>query len=135
MAEPTSNDSSGQAQPGSPLVITIGQVTVNLLAQQVTRDGLPVHLPALEFDLLAYLARHAGRAVPYDELWGEVWHCQPPNHWSNDAIKSCVKRLREAIEPDPHNPRYVLAVRNYGYMMPTHVDTTSPALNESSENV
>jgi two-component system KDP operon response regulator KdpE len=131
MAEPTSNDSSDQAQPGSPLVINIGQVTVNLLARQVTRDGLPVHLPALEFDLLAYLARQAGRAVPYAELWREVWHCQPTGR-SNDAIKSCVKRLREAIEPDPHNPRYVLAVRNYGYMMPTDVDTP-PSNNPASK--
>lgn len=132
MAETTSYDR--QAQSGSPLVITIGQITISLLARQVSRDGQPVHVPSLEFDFLAYLARHAGRAVPYAELWREVWHCQPPDR-SNDAIKSCIKRLREAIEPDPHNPRYVLAVRNYGYMMPTHVDTTSLPSNDSSENV
>ena len=134
MVEPMSNDSSSRNQPGSTHVITIGALTVDPLARRVYLDHKPVHLSALEFDLLAYAARHAGRAVPYAELWREVWHCQPTG-WSNDAIKSCVKRLREAIEPDPHNPRYVLAVRNYGYMMPTDLDTAPSASNNPASKV
>jgi DNA-binding response OmpR family regulator len=45
----------------------------------------------------------------------------PPGE-NHDALKGCVHRLRGAIEPDPARPRYVLAVRGYGYMMPARVD-------------
>lgn len=118
----------------SPHLITIGPLSIDLLARCANLNGCPVHLSPLEFDLLAYLARHAGRAVPLDELWQEVWHCCPAGG-TTDQIKGCVKRLRQKIELDPEHPRYVLAARGYGYMMPTSVETEDPALNEPSSKL
>jgi DNA-binding response OmpR family regulator len=70
-----------------------------LLARHAELNGRLVHLSPHEFNLLAYLARHASRAIPFDELWREVWHCDPSGGTA-DQIKSCVKRVRQKIEPD-----------------------------------
>jgi two-component system KDP operon response regulator KdpE len=111
---------SNSAQ-ASPHLITIGRLSIDLLACCANLNGCPVHLSPHEFDLLAYLAHHAGRVVPLDELWQEVWHCCPAGGTA-DQIKSCVKRLRQRIEPDPKRPCYVLAVRGYGYMIPASIE-------------
>ena len=58
-------------------LITVGRLSIDLLARRAELNGRLVHLSPHEFDLLAYLARHAGRAIPHDELWREVWHCDP----------------------------------------------------------
>ena len=105
----------------SPHLITIGPLSIDLLARCANSNGCPVHLSPLEFDLLAYLARHAGRAIPFDELWREVWHYHSTGGTA-DQIKGCVKRVRQKIGPDPKHPRYILAVRGYGYMMPAPIE-------------
>jgi DNA-binding response OmpR family regulator len=115
----------------SPHLITIGPLSIDLLARCANLNGCPVHLSPLEFDLLAYLARHAGRAISFDELWREVWDCHPTGG-TPDQIKGCVKRLRQNIEPNPKCPRYVLAVRGYGYVMPTSVEEKSRASSDAS---
>jgi len=94
----------------SPHLITIGHLSIDLLARCANLNGCLVHLSPLEFDLLAYLTRHAGRAIPFDELWREVWHYHSTGGTA-DQIKGCVKRVRQKIEPDPKHPRYILAVR------------------------
>ena len=119
-----------------PHLITIGPLSIDLLARCAKLNSHPVHFTPLEFDLLAYLARHAGRAISFDELWREVWDCHPTGG-TPDQIKSCVKRLRQNIEPNPKCPRYVLAVRGYGYMMPAPApaENTAPnGLSLTSEN-
>jgi DNA-binding response OmpR family regulator len=91
------------------------ELHLDLQAQRCTRAGQPILLGPLEFALLFYLAQHIGAPVPYVTLLHEVWQCEQGG--TLNQLKSCVKRLRHAIEPDPHRPRYVLNVRGYGYVL------------------
>jgi two-component system KDP operon response regulator KdpE len=118
MLNPQSSDSTNQ-----PLdALTIGRLTVDVYARRVWRDGLLIRLSPHEFDLLLCLAHRAGSVVTYDELWRAVWHCCQHTGGTLDQIKSCVKRLRQAIEPEPERPRYILNAQKHGYMMPARVD-------------
>ncbi len=116
------SQSTKSLNPQPSHLITIGHLTIDLLARRAILDNQPIHLALREFEFLAYLARHAGRAVSFEELWREVWRCQSLIDENNDSIKGCVRRLREEIEPDSACPRYVITSRGYGYMMPAQVD-------------
>lgn len=99
---------------GEPETVQVGDLLLDLQAGRVVRGDEEVCLTRLEFDLLAYLVRSAGRVVGYDELLREVWGYDY-TAGSQETIKSCVKRLRWKIEPDPAQPRYLVTVRGVGY--------------------
>ncbi|MCR4405769.1 MAG: response regulator transcription factor [Anaerolineae bacterium] len=105
-----------------PEAVRVGDLLVDLRARQVMRGDEEVCLTRLEFDLLAYLVRNAGRVVGYDELLREVWGYDY-TAGGQETIKSCVKRLRRKIEPDPAQPRYLVTVRGVGYRwaIPRHL--------------
>ncbi len=91
-----------------------GALVVSPVARQVRRWREEIELTRLEFDLLLYLVENAGRVVGYDELLTHVWNCDYAEG-SRETVKSCVKRLRHKIEPDPAQPRYLVTVRGVGY--------------------
>jgi two-component system phosphate regulon response regulator PhoB len=94
-------------------------------SREVTVDGRPVALSRREFDLLAYLAGHAGQAIPRDRLLRDVW--QSSDAWQDTAtVTEHIRRVRLKIEPDPGKPRWIQGVRNVGYRLepgsgPEHV--------------
>jgi DNA-binding response OmpR family regulator len=79
-------------------------------------DGVRCELSEREGDLLAYLARHAGRAVSRDELLARVWGLNPAGITTR-TIDMHVARLREKLRDDPERPRVVVTVRGQGYML------------------
>jgi len=104
---------SENAAARPPQQLTIGDITLDREGRQVFRRGQPVELSRREFDLLQTLMEHAGRALTRQELldlvWGEAWVGNPRTldvhmHW-----------LREKLEDDPINPRYMETVYGYGY--------------------
>jgi DNA-binding response OmpR family regulator len=85
-------------------------------SREVTVDGRPVALSRREFDLLAYLAGHAGQAIPRDRLLRDVW--QSSDAWQDTAtVTEHIRRVRLKIEPDPGKPRWIQGVRNVGYRL------------------
>jgi DNA-binding response OmpR family regulator len=84
-------------------------------ARTVTVAGRDVPLTRTEFDLLAYLAQHAGRVVARDELVQAVWGYVTEGE--SRLLDSHVRHLRAKIEPEPHVPRYLLTVRDIGYTL------------------
>ncbi|MCD6552906.1 MAG: response regulator transcription factor [Anaerolineae bacterium] len=94
--------------------VQVGDLLLDPRARRVVCGDEEVCLTHLEFDLLAYLVRNAGRVVGYDELLREVWGYDY-TAGGQETIKSCVKRLRRKIEPDPEQPRYLVTVRGVGY--------------------
>jgi DNA-binding response OmpR family regulator len=74
-------------------------------------------LTPLEFEVLSYLLRHQGRAVPALELLREVWRCRPQTGGTFAQVKNCVQRIRQKIEPDAKSPQYLLTVRGVGYSL------------------
>lgn len=83
-------------------------------------DGVQVALTSVEFDLLAALCRHPGQVLSRDQLI-ELTHngLASPIQRSIDVH---VSRIRQKIEPDPDNPRYIKTVRLGGYMFTESVE-------------
>jgi len=101
----------GYGQPSG--VVRAGELAVDLVNRSVTVSGQPVSLTPTEFDLLAVLARNPGRPFAREQLLGLVYEVAYAGY--DRAIDSHVKNLRRKIEPDPHEPRYILTVYGVGY--------------------
>ena len=88
-----------------PLTLDLGRRTVHI-------GGEPVPLAPREFDLLAYLASRADRAVPREELLRNVWNADPGD---TATVTEHVRRIRNKVEQVPEAPRCIETVRNLGY--------------------
>ena len=75
---------------------------IDLADRQVTRDGEPVHLTPIEFDLLRVLAQHQGRLVTHRQLLREVWG--PEYGDETHYLRVHVAHIRAKLEPDPSRP-------------------------------
>ncbi len=83
-------------------------------SREVWVDGVPVELPAKEFDLLAYFVDHPRRACTRDELLAAVWSSN--SGWQNEStVTEHVYRLRLKVESDPQRPVRLRTVRAVGY--------------------
>ncbi len=89
-----------------------GRLTVDFGARQVLVDGTPVKLTSLEFKLLAYLMRNAGRMISKQELFEKVWE---DKFTGDGTLNVHIRKIREAIEKEPGNPRYILTAWGDGY--------------------
>ena len=106
------------ADPDEELVS--GALVVRPGEQRVTVDGERVDLTAKEFDLLALLARHPGRAFSRQELLDRVWGYQFSGY--AHTVNTHINRLRGKIEPNPSDPVYVRTVWGVGYRFADAVD-------------
>ncbi|MCA1817554.1 MAG: response regulator transcription factor [Acidobacteria bacterium] len=95
--------------------IEIGGLVIDKRRHEVTRDGEPVDLTPLEFQILERLASEPGRAWSRNDLLDEVWSTDYEGYQRN--VDPHINRLRQKIEPDPKNPHYVLTVRGVGYKL------------------
>jgi two-component system response regulator MtrA len=93
--------------------LAIGDVSIDVPGHQVLRDGEPVALTPLEFDLLVALARKPRQVFTRDVLLEQVWGYR---HAADTRLVNVhVQRLRSKIERDPEHPQVVLTVRGVGY--------------------
>jgi DNA-binding response OmpR family regulator len=103
--------STGRKTP----VLEVGDLRMDQAEHRVWVRGEPVEPTAMEFDLLAFLMSHPGRVFTRLELLeavrGETYES------FERSVDSHIKRLRQKIEPDPRNPRYVLTVFGVGYKL------------------
>ena len=88
-------------------------IVVRPRAGQVLRGGRAVRLSAQEFKLLVHLVRHPGVVLSRDELLDAVWGYQATPE--TRTVDVHVSWLRQKLEPDPHNPRYIVTVYGLGY--------------------
>jgi two-component system KDP operon response regulator KdpE len=89
------------------------ELTMDFDTRDVIVRGNPVKLTNIEFKLLAYLVRNAGRPLSKQSLLSVVWS---PEHEDTPYLpKVHVQHLRKKIERDPGNPQYILTERGMGY--------------------
>jgi len=94
-------------------MLTIGDVTIDVAGHVVARDGQPIALTPLEFDLLAALARKPGHVFTREQLLEQVWGYR---HAADTRLVNVhVQRLRAKVEHDPERPVLVVTVRGVGY--------------------
>ena len=89
------------------------RLSVDFNQRQVIVDGVAVKLRPTEYRLLYHLIRNAGWTVPHDQILQKVWGYE----YRDEAhyVRLYVNYLREKIEEDPSNPRYIITERGVGY--------------------
>ena len=101
------------SQPKSPDVITIGSVTLDDPARTVTVDGERVSLTPSEYGILRLLMKEPGKVFPSTKIYEAVWNESGLGSESTVAVH--IRHLREKIEIDPSDPRYIKVVWGHGY--------------------
>lgn len=93
-------------------IYTIGGLELNEDTVEVTVDGEPVRLTPMEFKIVQLLIKNPGRVFSTDEIYERIWNEKAVN---TDTIMVHVRNIREKIEIDPRNPKYLKVVWGVGY--------------------
>jgi len=99
----------------NPNIHIFGDVCVDLRGTTVTRQGMPVHLAAREFQLLRYFVSRRGKTLSRAEILKEVW-----GHRAEIFTRTVdvhVASLRHKLEPDAKRPSLILTVPGMGYKL------------------
>jgi two-component system alkaline phosphatase synthesis response regulator PhoP len=94
-------------------VYQFGEMRVDVLRSEVTRNGAPVDIPPREYKLLCYLIRHRGMTISRHQLLDEVWGYDAMV--TTRTVDVHVAGLRQKIETNPRHPRYLLTIHGLGY--------------------
>jgi two-component system OmpR family response regulator len=103
-----------ETQPEVEL-LKIGNIEVDVPRHRASISGRTLELTPKEFDLLAFLARNKGLVFSRDQLLEKVWGYD----FAGDTrtVDVHIRWLRQKIEPEPENPRYLVTVRGAGYKL------------------
>ncbi len=97
--------------------VNLPGLTIDVGRGTVSRDNVPVQLTASELRILATLAREQGAVADARQLALEAQGYDLSKSEASKLIKVHVSNLRQKLEPDPKNPRYILTVRGIGYRL------------------
>lgn len=106
-----------QRQPaaGADGIVRFGDVSVDIKDRVVTKAGVPVHLTPTEYRLLAALVLNPGRVATNPQLLREVWG--PSNTENGHYLRIYMGHLRQKLEDDPAQPKYLLTETAVGYRL------------------
>lgn len=96
-------------------VLHNGGIALDDAAKTVTVDGEPVNLTPIEFNILRLLLQHPGQVFSTAQIYEQVWN--DPAYGSENTVAVHIRHIREKIEIDPSNPRYIKVVWGLGYKM------------------
>ena len=100
-----------RAAPPQSDVLDFGRLAIDTRAREVRVAGAAIALTAREYDLLQFLASHPRQAFTRDQLFERFWGEFGDRH----SLTVHIGRIREKIEADPANPRYIATVWGVGY--------------------
>lgn len=98
---------------GSSRKIVVDGLTLDEAAKRITLDDTPIKLTPIEYKITELLMRNAGRVFSIDEIYERVWNEEAYN--AENIVAVHIRKIREKIEADPKNPRYVKVVWGVGY--------------------
>ncbi len=96
-------------------VLHSGGIVLDDAAKTVTVDGEPVNLTPIEFNILRLLLQHPGQVFSTAQIYEQVWN--DPAYGSENTVAVHIRHIREKIEIDPSDPRYIKVVWGLGYKM------------------
>jgi len=108
---------AARAGGGEEAVFTVGELTVDLGARRVFVGEEEIHLTRTEYNLLAFLVKHAGKVLTHRQLLKEVWG--PGATSESHYLRVYMGQLRHKLERDPARPRYLLTETGVGYRLKT----------------
>jgi len=103
----------GGIQMTSPARIEVGSVCLDDESKQVTVDGEPVSLTPIEYNILRLLIQSPGKVFSIREIYENVW--KDPAFGQEGTVAVHIRHLREKIEINPADPRYLKVVWGLGY--------------------
>ena len=106
---------AGEAGQDAEPVFHFGEVEVDRLARVVRRAGVEVHLTPTEYRLLSVLVANAGRVLTHRQLLREVWG--PSHAGQSHYLRIYMGHLRQKLETEPAQPRYLLTETAVGYRL------------------
>jgi len=95
-------------------LVQVGDLVIDCAARRVSRDGQPLRLSGIEFELLLYLACRRGQVVSYGELLSQVWGYEP-SLCQPEIVRNAISHLRTKLAGGAEKPGYILTVRGAGY--------------------
>ena len=104
---------SGADSKAAENQLTIGSITLDLNARNAYRSGAPVELTAKEFDVIEFLMRNPNRVYSREALLDTIWAYE----YRSDirTVDVHIRRLREKLEENPAEPKYILTKWGVGY--------------------
>lgn len=96
-------------------VYSVGGIVLNPITKEVTLDSDPIALTRIEYNILLFLMQHLGQSFTPREIYQNVWHDNAYGEESTVAVH--IRHLREKIEYNPAEPRYLKAVWGRGYKL------------------
>ncbi len=98
----------------TPPTFTCGHISVDFAQRRVTVRGQEVALTLTEYKLLSQLVSNAGRVMLHRELLAKVWGVEYQDEL--EYLRAYIRHLRQKIESDPHQPKYILSKPGIGYI-------------------
>ena len=95
--------------------LVIGAIVMDDKSKQVTLGGVPVNLTPREYDILKFLMEHPGQVFSPREIYSRVWKDTP--FGAENTVAVHIRHLREKLEINPAEPRYLKVVWGQGYKM------------------
>jgi len=114
--------------PDVAAVVVDGDLRLDTLARTASLAGEDVALTTREFDLLAFLLAHPGRALRREDLMREVWGWE---FGDQSTVTVHVRRVREKVEADPANPTRLVTVWGVGYRWDPAPDSSGDLLAQT----
>ncbi len=105
----------GAAHRPDEEIIRCGDINIDLARRRVVVGGGEIHLTATEYNLLHELAVHRNQVMLHEQLLSAVWGCEYQN--DVDYLRAYIHSLRQKIEPDPANPRFIVRCPGVGYSL------------------
>lgn len=94
-------------------IYTVGGLTINNDLKEVTVDGDPVKLTPIEYNILLLLVKHQGKVFSIDQIYESIWNENAIGVDNTVAVH--IRHIREKIEINPKEPRYLKVVWGVGY--------------------
>ena len=104
---------SGQNKEETKSIISSGGLSLNQDTKEVLVDGEGIKLTATEFGILELLLKNQGRVFSIDEIYEKVW--KEPSYNAENTVAVHIRRIREKIEINPKEPKYLKVVWGIGY--------------------
>ncbi|MBI5929828.1 MAG: response regulator transcription factor [Chloroflexi bacterium] len=103
----------GRGETDENATLSFPHLRIDPRRYEVWRDDSPIELTTLEFKLLHALASYSGMVISRQQLLERIWGY---DYFGEDRVVDVhIGHLRQKLEPDPSNPRYILTVRGVGY--------------------
>lgn len=102
-----------ERQSDSGSVLTSGPFTVDLKSRTVSKNGVPIELTQIEYQIIEYFLKNQDTALDRVSILKSIWG---ESYYSVEKIVDVnIRRIRMKIEDEPSNPKYITTIRGYGY--------------------